>query len=374
MGSYVICQYCNEKLEEVSGYHTEHIEPKNPFTHPYFNNLLTSCANCNMLLAPQPTEFEFITFLSDLMRGSGEYSEISQEAIIGKERRHRADILAIHKRRPHKPKLLIECQSTSHPLSRNIDDVIKHLHNYVTIYGDCQPILAIPGNLSEEDSAALKAAGIALWDLDFIAYNFKEQLPNLELSYYKSLVARRVLRGPALTREDQLIEKLKSCDPGKRDWSLYQELVGDILEHLFCPPLKKPLPEHADKTKTNRRDFILPNYAENGFWHVLQRNYMADFVVADAKNYSRKIGKNEILQVANYLKPRGAGLFGMIFSRHGCDAAGGMHTLREQWLLHGKLILVLSDEEVCSMLIAMRDIRKPEYIVEEIIEQFRLSI
>lgn len=374
MGSFVTCQFCLNTLETPSSYGIEHIQPKNLAAFPSANNLLVICDDCNFLSRPAPTEFEFIHFLSDLMRESNEYTDIVLEAIFGKASRHRADILASQEKHSRRTKLLIECRSSSLTTLIKIHDEIANLKNYAEIYGECQPVLAIPATLREEDSQALKAAGILVWDLDFLAHNFSEQLPNVERSYFKSLLSRRVKRGPKLTREDQLIAKLKGCDPGKRDWSLYQDLVGSILEHLFCPTLKKPLPEHADKTKTNRRDFILPNYTENGFWHFLRNKYMADFVVVDAKNHTRKIGKNEILQVANYLKPQGAGLFGMIFSRHGCDAAGGTHTVREQWMIHRKLILVFNDEDVHSMLSAKRDGRSPEEVVEQKIEQFRLSI
>jgi len=101
---------------------------------------------------------------------------------------------------------------------------------------------------------------------------------------------------------------------------------------------------------------------------------MADYLIVDAKNYSRKIGKTEVLQVANYLKPQGAGLVGLIFSRNGGDAAGCAHTLREQWLIHQKMILVFNDEDVESMLSAKEDGRGPEEVVGKKIEQFRLSM
>lgn len=373
MGSFLTCQFCLNTIETSSSYAVDHFQPKNP-DFPFTDNLLFICNACNSRMRPAPTKYEFILFLSDLMRENDEYTDIVQEAVFGKSHRYRADILANHKIHSRHKKLLIECRSTTIPALIKVYDEIENLKNYAAIYGECQPVFAIPATLREEDSQALKAAGILLWDLDYLAHNFSEQLPKLEPSHFKLLLSKRVKRGPKLTREDQLIVELKGCEPGRPDWSVYQNLVGSILEHLFSPPLKSPLPEHADKSKANRRDFILPNYAESGFWHFLQRNYMADFLVVDAKNYTRKIGKNEILQVANYLKPQGAGLFGMIFSRKGCDAAGGTHTIREQWMSHRKLILVFNDEDVRSMLLAKRDGRKPEEVVEQKLEEFRLSI
>lgn len=133
------------------------------------------------------------------------------------------------------------------------------------------------------------------------------------------------------------------------------------------------MPENSDYLKTNRRDFILSNYAKDGFWEFLRSNYKADYIVVDAKNYSNKIKKDEVLQIANYLKPHGAGMFGMIFTRKGGDSRGCETTLREQWILHGKLILVLDDEDVENMLVASSTGTTTDIIGQKI-EKFRLSM
>jgi hypothetical protein len=74
------------------------------------------------------------------------------------------------------------------------------------------------------------------------------------------------------------------------------------LEYLFTPPLAKPIPELTDKDKVNRRDFILPNYTENGFWAFLREKYTTDYIVIDAKNHRGKIKKNEVLQIISATK------------------------------------------------------------------------
>ena len=48
--------------------------------------------------------------------------------------------------------------------------------------------------------------------------------------------------------------------------------------------------------------------------------------------------------------------------------------IREQWMIHRKLILILNDDDVHAMLIAKRDGYSPEDVVEQKIERFRLSI
>jgi len=371
-GNSVTCFYCNTALQIPSS--IEHFRPHSKTTSYSLDNLFTVCANCNTKMDIQPRESEFVSFLTDLIGKSPQYISVMKEAILGEKTRYRADVLATRLEGSNRTRLLIECKSSRFTSFNRIVNVIEQLKNYKKIYGECQLVLAIPATLSAADIEALKAEGIELWDLDFLASAFSDQLDSLDAGYFKTLLLSRALRGAKKTRERELRDALKACAPGKRDWSIYQSLIGDILEHLFCPILNKPLSEHADSTKTNRRDFILPNYAEMGFWHFIRNRYMADYFIVDAKNYTRKVKKAEVLQVANYLKPHGAGCFGAIFSRIGGDSAGCAHTLKEQWLIHQKMILVFDDEEVYSMLSAKEDGRKPEELIGKKIEQFRLSM
>jgi hypothetical protein len=112
---------------------------------------------------------------------------------------------------------------------------------------------------------------------------------------------------------------------------------------------------------------------EGRYWSFLRTNYHAHFVVADAKNYVRRVTKKEALQIANYLKLHGAGLFGLILSRKGSDKGCNL-TLREQWIVHQKMVIVLKDSDVEQMLDAKSNGRPPEEIIRQKIEDFRLSM
>jgi len=352
----------------------EHLKPMSQGGKAQPENLLPVCANCNNASGFRFTEMEFTFFLAEILRQSTRYSQISVDAILGNESRYRADVVATRIENNQRRRLLIECKSARFASTGKVSDVISQLRKYQDAYGDCQAVFAIPATIDEGDIRTLRAEGIEVWDLDYLSVNFSEELKGLPPSSLTILLQSRAQRGKSKTKEQLLLESLRNCEPGKRDWSVYQSLIGDILELLFCPPLTKPFSEHSDMSMANRRDFIVPNYAESGFWAFLRKKYMADYLVVDAKNYSRKIKKAEILQVANYLKPQGAGLFGMIFSRHGGDAAGCMHTLREQWLIHQKMIIVFNDADVESMLRAKKDGGVAEDLVGKKIEEFRLSM
>lgn len=339
------------------------------------DNFTILCPNCHRAFDRQPREYEFVSFLTDLLKNHPDFSDVQQEVLLGRETRYRADLLVSRQLNDTKEVLLIECKTYLALTPGNIRNVIEQLGEYKSSYGDCRMVLAIPATLREADLSALKEAGIEVWDIKYIARKFSKQIETASPNYYRALFLAQIARPKKrITREQELINSLSSCIPGKTDCYVYQNLVGEILEHLFTPPLGTPIPELSDKSKANRRDFIMPNYTDKGFWSFLREKYRADYVVIDAKNYTRKVKKSEILQIANYLKPHGAGLFGLIISRKGGDASGCEHTLREQWLVHKKMILVLDDEDVKAMLVAKSDGRQPEDILGQKIEYFRLSM
>ena len=81
----------------------------------------------------------------------------------------------------------------------------------------------------------------------------------------------------------------------------------------------------------------------------LRDRYKAEFIVVDAKNSAHEIGKDDILQVAHYLKEKGVGLFGLIFSRCGGDPSSEIH-LRDIWQSENKMIVADAMKRIESVL------------------------
>ncbi|MCK4822644.1 HNH endonuclease [bacterium] len=367
------CAACGVNNEKVP-LELAHLIPLSQGGDTSEENLTLLCPNCHRSFDRQPREIEFVSFLSDILRRHPDYSDVMQEVLLGRETRYRADLIVQRRSHNKNEPILIECKTPSIVTSTRIHNVIAQLKAYRNVSGNNQVVLAIPATLRDRDLSALHTANIEVWDLRYLGEQFSEQIQEAPFSYYKALLLAQLSRPAKPSIEQKLLENLTACQPGKADWYVYQSLVGDILERLFTPPLGKPIPELSDKAKANRRDYIMPNYTDKGFWAFMREKYQADYVVVDAKNYTRKVKKSEVLQIANYLKPHGAGLFGIIISRKGGDTSGCEHTLREQWMVHRKLILVLDDDDLKEMLIAKSDGRIPEEIVGQKIEQFRLSM
>lgn len=367
------CAYCQCVLNHGT-MHASHVYPSSKSGKSDWANIIYTCANCHAMMDRQPREAEFVNFLAELLRLHPMYKDIRVQALVGESVRFQADIIAEYESSSPPPTIFFECKSRLVRGSQAMSSVINQIKLGQAALGECQAVMAIPATIDDEDVRQFQSAGIKVWDLSYIAREFASQIREVSHSYYRALLLALINRPPELTVSQRLIRRLDQCTPGRKDCYVYQALVGEIIEYLFTPPLEKPIAEHFDKTQANRRDFIVPNYSAEGFWFFLRQKYEADYLIIDAKNYARKVKKPDVLQLANYLKPYGAGLLGIIVSRNGGDTLGCEHTLREQWLSHRKLILVLDDKDVKSMLTAKSDGRKPEEVLAQKIEQFRLSM
>lgn len=317
-----------------------------------------------------PREFDFVQWLAQLLQASSTYKAITIEPLLVQEGvlrpMVRADIIATRRVDGEDQVLLIECKNTATLYGQLADRVITQLQRYQGYSTGSRLVLAIPGNVPEDVARKINRAGIELWDIDFIQRNFANEIQQISPSLVQTVTAEK--KSP----EEELIFKLKECEPGRSKWAVYQKLVGRIVEHLFCPPLNQPIPESPDLSGANRRDFILANFAASGLWEHLQRRYQADYIVIDAKNYAGKVKKRDVLQIANYLKPHGAGMFGIIFSRNGGDNSA-LTTAREQWSHYKKLTIILNDQHTEAMLQAGKA-GNATAVLEKEIQDFRLSM
>lgn len=171
----------------------------------------------------------------------------------------------------------------------------------------------------------------------------------------------------------ELLNQLAAITPGKGGWTQFEKFCETLLVQLFCPPLSHVITQSSNENGVNRRDFIMPNYAPDGFWQFMRVHYRADFVVAEGKNYTKPVSKNEVLQLANYLTHHGTGLVGVLLTRTGLDSAARW-TCREQWLLHNKLIIGLDDGDYRQMLSTAQAGGDPSELIRQRIEDFRLRI
>ena len=318
----------------------------------------------------QPRELQLLSFLAELLSAHPQYSDVLTQPRVG--RHLRPDLTAIRRLDSSKQHLVLEVKSASFVRDIHIDSMINQIDHYRTVGSFDAAALVFPGSIREDCRATFQARQIEIWDLDYIATNFSHQIENLPSSLLTQLYTQAGLPRPP-TETDKLIHRLRNCPPGRSDWLEFQTIVKDALELLFVPPLGQVIWESTDETGSNRRDIILPNYAFDGFWKYMRATYKADYIVVDPKNYKSAISKTEALQIANYLKPDGAGMFAIINVRNGAKASC-KQTIREQWTAHGKMIVLLTDDDLENMLRAKDSNGSPEELLGSVIQDFRLSI
>lgn len=341
-------------------------------------NLAYMCADCSAQLdRGELRETDFTGVLADLMRRSGQYTDVSLTSLFQRapsDAAVRPDITA--KTVSSGERVVIECKNVLTASQKRLDEELTQLERYRRFVPAERFVLALPARLSRTQRSQIEGSDVEVWDLDQIAIRFRDHLSVVTHPVLRPLLLTVAsLAGPqaATSPESQLLNELRALPPGRDNWFAYQQLAARILERVFCPPLSPPVATLSDDAGVNRRDIILPNYADTGFWAFVRERYAADFIVIDAKNHSGEVGKAEALQILNYLKRHGAGLLGVLITRVGADDSC-MHTIREHWAGEGKLIVTLDDDHVERMLRAREAGGPPEDVIRQWIQDFRLGL
>ncbi|MEH0824552.1 MULTISPECIES: hypothetical protein [unclassified Micromonospora] len=326
--------------------------------------------------APPFREVQLIEFLVEILR------ELHPEARIEDELRVapslRMDIVRFEEGAIH----AIDVRGITPQTNERLEEVLAKLALYRDAIAKKYRVsrieltLAIPGELTSEKVKLLRSAEVSLWDRQWIL-DAASKVGRLSDAREILTAAAQREAAPRLEthrlRRRTFQQQLRTIPAGRPYWSQYQKLCKNILEHLFCPPLSSPIEESSNESRVNRRDFVLPNYATEGFWQFLRTHYRADHIVVDAKNLSGSLTKAHVLQICNYMTPHGTGLFGLLVTRKGSDKAAD-YTRREQWVLHGKLVVTLNDDDVQQMLSNYDLGDDPAIVIRQKIEDFRLAI
>jgi hypothetical protein len=289
---------------------------------------------------------------------------------------NRPDMLAILSDGSH---AIIEIKASTPITQTRLDQVVEQLARYESAYQEAYQgkqaklVLVVPGALSSEHLDYLYSHGIDTV-IDGPTLRRAADLAQASNADYFKVTGeepRPTLDELALIGSS-LLARLDKISRGSDEWPEYERLCADALEFLFCPPLGKPRLQFATRDRHNRRDFILRNFKSHEFWEYVRSTYEAHYIVVDSKNSADGVSKDDILEVANYLSPRGPGLFGIIMSRKGIrDRASITHA--EQWAFNKKMIVIVDDADVRQMITMRMSDDDPAGLLADKIEDFRLG-
>lgn len=275
------CSVCGEENVTLQ---VDHIKPLSQGGKDSLGNLRLVCPSChvNIHKKRELREFEFVNYLSHLLERNRKFRNVRTKAKIGEKGQFEADLMVEKKVHDQWQTIVVECKAGSSFTTYRLNNISTHIASYRKYIGQARTAFAFPGKLSLAARSTLEAQDIEIWDSSYLSNTFRWEIPQVKHPILQPMLMA-IKPSRAKSPEERLIEELKLCKPGREEWGKYQKLMGSILERLFCPPLLTPIVELSDAPKVNRRDFILPNYAEDGFWAVIRSRYSADYITYRCK-------------------------------------------------------------------------------------------
>lgn len=314
------------------------------------------------------SETELEQFVMALLTRSGRFTNIK---MLHGAREYGKDIEALESdRRLQQPRRWVFQVKKMRLVSADVANYLRFIAKTAE-YEDptSQVVLVTSGNLTSAARASIEGTNVQVWDAQKLA----QLAPPDLIEDFFGAKREGVKPGSDAEKASGFSETLSRTAAGKERWSAYQALIADILEFLFCPPLAPPRYELADADVRNKRDVIFENPQGSGFWAQVRSDYSAHYIVVDAKNYEKPIGKRSVLDIAHYLKPYGCGMFALLVSRHG-PGPGASHATREQWIGGKKMIVHLSDTQILEMLELRAKGGDAQEVLRRQIADFRMSL
>ena len=153
----------------------------------------------------------------------------------------------------------------------------------------------------------------------------------------------------------------------------YEELCQEVFVHLFDPDLYGFQRQAETTDGGNRYDFICRIKSGNLFWDGLRHDFRTKAILFECKNYEEGIGPDQVYSTERYLFSGALRTVCFLISRiRPTDGAirAAQGAMRES----GKLVLLLSNEDLIEMLRLKSEPEGPENYLDERIWNFVISL
>ena len=178
---------------------------------------------------------------------------------------------------------------------------------------------------------------------------------------------------PPPTTGADLCDELRQLPRGRPKWRAYEKLCERILQYLFVDDLHGWHKQKRTDDGLNRFDFICRVRRTTEFWEFLIDHLGTRYVLFEFKNYAYPIKQGQVLTTEKYLLEKGLRRTGILFTRAGADT-DAQKMINGAMREHGKLMLVVHDDQVCEML-HMRDRGEdPSDLLFAIADEFLLAL
>lgn len=243
---------------------------------------------------------------------------------------------------------------------------ILNYNGFVGESGFDYGVLLTPGTLTGSAVHVLNESAPLVRVYDHIKFiDLLKQSPEIAKEY--GIEMEEVLTDEA----SFFLNKLKNCPPGKRTWKEYQDLIEEIFENLFVPPLSKHEAQSRSEDGLDIRDLVFPNHVESGFWAYVRSEYKGSYIVVEAKNRLES-DKNDVIQLSEYLVKEQTGLFGILPSRSISKSAKNQRRKAYSTKPH-KMIVLLDDKDIFEMIVKKSRKESPEHVLRDRIDLYRMK-
>ncbi|HHQ4684964.1 TPA: restriction endonuclease [Aeromonas veronii] len=166
---------------------------------------------------------------------------------------------------------------------------------------------------------------------------------------------------------------LKAIKPGHAEYVQHERKCVEILKYIFNHELTGWSTQQSSSNGLNRFDLVARVKAESGFWSFLSKELGSRYIIFEFKNHTDEIEQGEVLTTEKYLYKTSLRTVAFIISRKGASQ-NAIRFIEGAMREHGKLIMVLEDNDLCKMLEMKEQADEPSEYLFEKVDAFLMSL
>ena len=259
-------------------------------------------------------------------------------------------------------------------IATTIDEELKHKleSDYKVIILDSKNLLY----LLKDDNKLLIEYKNLLRDTSINIYNSNDYIPTdlnnilIDKEYNKNLMSTFQFE---FKQDNRLCSELNDIPSGKASFRDYEKKCTEILKYLFPTILTGWNEQLRTDDGLNCYDLVCRAKKGNEFWDLLINEFNSRYIIFEFKNYADEIKQTQVYTTEKYLYQTALRNVAFIISKKGASTNAMQATkgiLRE----NGKLIINLTDEDLCEMIKMKNEGSEPSDYLFEFLDIFLLEL
>lgn len=194
---------------------------------------------------------------------------------------------------------------------------------------------------------------------------------SIESIVLEEQVARQVVAEPSPLGEE-LSTALHAVPVGRDGFREFEKIGERALRYLFVEDFSFFDPQHI-RDDLQRTDIVAKLAPTIDFWKGIARDFRTRYVIFEFKNYSSEITPEQIYSTEKYLFTTALRSVAIVIARNGATDQA-LHAAKGALRETGKLILVVSLDDLCKMLKAKDNNDDPSDILSDVLDQMLMTI